>query len=592
MSYYEFLVDVPVVQGKIVRRVQSGKVFIKLETGRTYSTERQNTTPTRVTIGKVSKDDENKMYPNDSFFQYFPSVAIPELRPESARSCCLKIGAYIVIKKVIKELELDKILKSILKEDNTGLLLDLAAYCIVCEDNAAQYYPDYNYNHALFTTGMHMYSDSSVSRLFGSLNPSDIQKVLNKWNGKMDKNERIYISYDSTNKNTQIGDLEIAEFGHAKDDKGLPVFNFSVAYDQSNSIPLFYENYPGSIVDSAQLRYTIDKAIGYGYKKMGVILDRGYFTRNCLQYIVKNGFSYLAMIKGQKKLISSIILEQMGKFENKNKYYISQFNTYGITVECKLFALDDYNSYIHIYYNEGRAAGERKQFLENIKRLDKFFNNDAVGKPYDKQTSIDKYFNVVLDSNGNILFAKEKDEAIDEATSLMGYFGIVSSEKMTARDALFKYKNRDTSEKLFRADKTFLGARSERTHTNEATRSKIFVEFIALIIRNRLFTLLREAVLNNNIKFNFMTVPAAVKELDKIESVMTTNGMYMLDHAVTKTQKTILSAFGLTEADVRDEARGIANALAVNKGLSEIKEPEEKEVDDEEDDEDGAYEEY
>ncbi len=590
MFYYEFLVDVPVVKGKIVRKKQSGKVFIQLETGRRYDQARKNTTPERVTIGKVSKDDENKMYPNDSFFQHFPSVAIPELRPESVRSCCLKIGAYIVIKSVINELELDKILKCILKEDDVGLILDLASYCIINEDNAAQYYPDYNYNHALFTTGMHMYSDSAVSRFFGRLDQSDIQKVLNKWNAKKDKNERIYISYDSTNKNTQIGDLEIAEFGHPKDDKGLPVFNFSVAYDQSNSIPLFYESYPGSIVDSVQLRYAIDKAIGYGYKKLGIILDRGYFTKPCLQYIVENGFTYLAMIKGKKDLISSIVRENMGTFENKNIYYIPQFNTYGITVERKLFASDDYNSFIHLYFNESRAAGERKQFLESIKSFNKFLNSEAVGKPYLSQPMIDKYFNVVLDSHGNTLFAEEKNDAIDEATSLMGYFGIVSSEKMTARDALFKYKNRDTSEKLFRADKTFLGARSERTHTNETTRSKIFVEFIALIIRSRIFTLLREAVINNNIKSNFMTVPAAVKELDKIECVMTTNEMYMLDHAVTKTQKTILSAFGLTEADVREEARKIANTLAAKKGLPKNEEIDEKEA--EEDDEDGTCEEY
>ncbi len=577
MPYCEFLVDIPSVQGKIVRKKQSGKIFIQLETGRIYNPERKNTTPERVTIGKVSEEDENKMHPNDSFFIHFPSVAIPALRPEGKRSCCLKIGAYIAIKKVIKELELDKILTGVFKKDNASLILDLAAYCIVSEDNATQYYPDYNYNHALFTAGMHMYSDSSVSRLFASIDSSGIQKALNKWNGRMDKKERIYISYDSTNKNTQIGDLEIAEFGHAKDNKGLPVFNFSVAYDQSNSIPLFYENYPGSIVDAAQLKYTIDKAIGYGYRKMGVILDRGYFTRECLQYIVKNGFSYLAMIKGQKRLVSSIIKEKAGTFEGKNRYYIPQFNAYGITVERKLFASDDYNSFIHIYYNESRAAGERRKFLDGIEELYRFLNNEAAGRPYEKQASIERYFNVVLNTEGNVLFAEERDDEIDEATSLMGYFGIVTSESMSAEEALSIYKSRDASEKLFRADKTFLGARSERTHSDENTRSKIFVEFIALIIRSRIFTLLREAVLNNNIKDNFMTVPAAMKELEKIESVMTSNKQYMLDHAVTKTQKTILSAFGLTEADVREEAAEIKEILAGSKGLPSIAEKEDNE---------------
>lgn len=580
MFYYEFLVDIPSVPGKIVRKKQSGKVFIQIEVGRTYFPDKKYTKPKRVTIGKASDEDDSKMYPNDNFFRHFPDVPIPELRPESARSCCLKIGSYIIIEKVIKELELDKILGEVLK-DNAGLVLDLAAYCIVTEDNASQYYPDYNYNHVLFTPGMHMYSDSSVSRLFSKLDPSDIQRALNEWNERMDKKSSIYISYDSTNKNTQAGDLEIAEYGHAKDDKGLPIFNFAVAYDQSNSIPLFYENYPGSIVDSAQLRYAIDKAYSYGYRNIGVIIDRGYFTRGCLDYIKGRGFSYLAMIKGRKELVSAIIRANKGAFEEKSRNYMAQFNAYGMTVDAKLFTSDDNDSHIHLFYNETRAAREKKEFLERINEMSMFLNGKAVGKPYEKQGSIDRYFNVVKDQNGNVLFAEERNDAIDEETLYMGYFCIVSSEQMSAREALSLYKNRDASEKLFRTDKTFIGARSERTYSENSTKAKIFVEFIALIIRSRIFTHLREAVLNDNIKENFMTVPAAIKELDKIESVMLSNEKYMLDHAVTKTQKTILSAFGMTEDDVREKACEIRNALASNRKANADE--------DDQEDEDGTY---
>lgn len=43
------------------------------------------------------------------------------------------------------------------------------------------------------------------------------------------------------------------EYGHAKEDKGLPVFNYSIDYDCNNREPLFYEGYPGSIVDVSRL---------------------------------------------------------------------------------------------------------------------------------------------------------------------------------------------------------------------------------------------------------------------------------------------------------------------------------------------------
>lgn len=44
-----------------------------------------------------------------------------------------------------------------------------------------------------------------------------------KWNSRRDQREKIYISYDSTNKNCQAGDLECVEIGHPKDDNGKPV---------------------------------------------------------------------------------------------------------------------------------------------------------------------------------------------------------------------------------------------------------------------------------------------------------------------------------------------------------------------------------
>ena len=70
----------------------------------------------------------------------------------------------------------------------------------------------------------------------------------------------------------------MVEFGHPKVDMGELVFNYAVAYDTHNQEPLFYEKYPGSLNDISQLQFMLDKASGYGYKKIGFILDRGYFS--------------------------------------------------------------------------------------------------------------------------------------------------------------------------------------------------------------------------------------------------------------------------------------------------------------------------
>lgn len=46
-------------------------------------------------------------------------------------------------------------------------------------------------------------------------------------------------------------------------------------------------------------------------------------------------------------------------------------------------------------------------------------------------------------------------------------------------------------------------------------------------------------------KPNYLTVPAAIRELEKIEITRQLDKIYRLDHAVSKTQKVVLSAFGI-----------------------------------------------
>ena len=69
---------------------------------------------------------------------------------------------------------------------------------------------------------------------------------------------------------------------------------------------------------------------------------------------------------------------------------------------------------------------------------------------------------------------------------------IISSEKMDAKDAINLYKSRDVSEKVFRADKFYLGNHCLRVASEEAESNKIFIGFLALIIRCRIYTALKE----------------------------------------------------------------------------------------------------
>ena len=64
-----------------------------------------------------------------------------------------------------------------------------------------------------------------------------------------------------------------------------------------------------------------------------------------------------------------------------------------------------------------------------------------------------------------------------------------------------------------------------------------------------------------------MTVPAALRELEKIEMIRGHDNIYRLDHAITKTQKTILQAFDMDAGYVKKSADRISEQLKIADGI-------------------------
>ena len=227
--------------------------------------------------------------------------------------------------------------------------------------------------------------------------------------------QKIYISYDSTNKERQAGDREMVEAGKPKDSAPGPVFNYFVAYDTDNQDPLFYEEYPGSIVDVSQLQYLLGKAKAYGYRNSGFLLDRGYLGKGNIRYMDENGFDFLIFVKRLKKLVSALVIANQGTFEKNSTCYVRSNDVYAKTV--------------------------------------------------------------------------------------------------------------------------------------------------ALIIRCRFHRALRDAKASMQNRQNYMTVPAAMKELEKIELIRQFDGVYRLDHAVTARQKALLQAFDADEDFIRGKAEKLSEDL-------------------------------
>ena len=194
--YQKYTVKIPDLQTGITRKTIKGTTYVYYTYGRTYISEKKYSQGKDTSIGKVDPGDDTMMYPNANFIRFFPDSVPEEVKPPE-RSGCLRIGTFVVVRKILQEYKLDETMDALIGRDS-GLFLDLAAYTLVTEGNVAQYYPEYAFNHPLFTEEMHVYSDSKVCDFLKGITPDQIIVFQNTWNEKQDHRERIYISYDST----------------------------------------------------------------------------------------------------------------------------------------------------------------------------------------------------------------------------------------------------------------------------------------------------------------------------------------------------------------------------------------------------------
>lgn len=555
--YFDQIVDIPQIPG-ITKLRKPNITYIRYAVGRIYNRDKQYTVPQHKIIGKQVEGDETKMHPNENYEKYLPDFANEKLLINPMRSMTLKVGTFFVMRHVMRELDLHKKLLSFFDEKQAGKILDLAAYSIVTEGNKAEYYPMYTFDHPLFTEQMHRYGDSSVSNLLQSITDDQTVGFRNQLNAEKDHNQEINLSYNSTNKYCQAGDIEMVKTGHSKNGQSQPIFNYAIGYDLTNQEPLFYEWYPGDIPDISELEFMVNKVTAYGYKKITFIMDRGYFSEQNLRYIDGKEFFFIIMCKGCKDLVSEVIRSNRGTFESDRECKINSEGVYGTTVIRELAGKD---RWFHLYHSTIKEHLERVQLESKIDQERKVLEK-LIGSKIKSDSAYKKHFILEIDpKDGTLVCFGEDKEAIEAELNLCGYFAIITSREMNAQDAYRIYKSRDTSEKLFSGDKTFLGDAAIRVGSTESASAKIFIEFLALMVRSRMYTELKDEKEKIEKEPNFMTVPGAVAELELIQMTKGADGRYRLDFAISKNQKMILKAFGMTAAEVKKETELLADEL-------------------------------
>jgi hypothetical protein len=216
--------------------------------------------------------------------------------------------------------------------------------------------------------------------------------------------------------------------------------------------------------------------------------------------------------------------------------WISEYEVYGVSCEVEWFGL---KLWVHVYYDSEKQFFDEKELYGYVGRLqvelEKMVACEGVGRRYGD------FFVVEEEGQRSGLSYKLDVRAVNERLGRVGFFVLLCSRgDLSSGEVLGLYRGRDVVEKGFWQFKNCLDFRRVRTHWVRTLEGKLFVGFLALILRSYMGCLLR----GSGVELRRLTFDKVLLELEKIRTVtMSDVGKVLVP--LTKLQKTILATFNV-----------------------------------------------
>lgn len=466
-------------------------------------------------------------------------------RPARVRTCkpyrALNYGELLPALHVLEELGLKKMLDDLLVENDSRVLEVMALNRVLRpvpsmileswyeSSYLCKMYPDLkiksqSISDLLERTGSHGVHEEFMDRL------------VKKENGSA-------LVFDITSLSSYSRQIGLLEYGYNREGVDLEQVNLGLVVDKKKGIPLMYDLYPGSIVDVLTLVNTLRRVRARGIREYILVLDRGFYSRNNVKEMIREGASFIIPGSSTLKSVKEIIA---GCKDIKDPSYLQKYNGKPLFVKPIQLDMEDAGLSGYLYYNPGREQDEKEAFLSRLydvrsklveKRLQSWMNpndvfEDTAGgmKSFFSCKVEDDHFRVVVRNN-----------AVSMRLNRMGRFILLYHGVTPSWDeCLSMYREKDIAEKAFKAIKNDIRLRPLNVKKTETLQGLLLACFIALIIRMRLLRIMKEKGLLKK-----YTLESMFLELEKIKKIELENGEYITTEQ-TKKQREILETLGLT----------------------------------------------
>lgn len=556
--------SVPVPHIKGIKIYKNGYVYYA--SSQKWDNEKKRPVDNRRIIGKIDSSREGYMFPNHTFSELLPEYLA--LSEPSQSSDTQSFGAFAVLEKSAAEIGLLQPLQHNFPELWKEMLA-LAAYMICTQSSVSQGFEGWFFhNYAGLADSL---SSQDISRIYKEigLNEEARKDCLAQFRELYMKqiphhNDQTVIAFDSTNQNTASDNIVEAAYGKAKKDEGLPCVATAMFVDEMDGVPVWYETFCGSLTDKTETPFTLEKAADLGFRNLFLVMDRGYCSKSVVQAIQKlsaeqekensgkMGFviscpENLTFVKETLALYSKDLIE-------KESNYIYPEKAYGMRIPCEeIFGTQCWQYFFYdpataeyireniheTVMNKMQLALKKKRYSEGLVKSNE---NWLIIEPAEKSPVTGRNFTV-----------RVNEAAIQEKIDKAGYFVAISNEEMDAEEMLAYIRTRDRSEKAFSTLKTQLDMEKSHCHSSETYNGKMFVAFLALVIRQAYQWFIRDTLATRT----SMSVHSSLMEMNKYDMYRKEDGNWAPKYAMTNIQKKLGQNIKIDEAYLIKRVRSL-----------------------------------
>ena len=342
---------------------------------------------------------------------------------------------------------------------------------------------------------------SGLSEALGR-SPSCRHRFFQKWIAACGQPEAIIL--DTTSLSTYADNLEQAEWGHNRDGENLPQVNFSLAIGAVSHLPQAYRVNFGSIPDVATLQATSEFLREYGLERITYSADKGFWSNANAAAMIRDQLQFVMGVPLVATQAKDLVQKHRRQLDAPKRSLL-----YGGHVvrhawdKLKIKLQDQTTATVKaiLFMEPERVANLTADFERRTIELERQaaqagFTGPAAARAWlqENAKALAKYFSVA--GQAGKVHVRRKHHAIAHRCNRAGV-GIYATNRanLTADDILAIVRSRDAVEKVFDLLKNEDGQRRLRTGNADRVEGRLFLAFVAAILRVLLENRMREAQL-------------------------------------------------------------------------------------------------